>query len=159
MRINYRSIADLSNDVKKWIRKLPRDLDLIVGIPRSGMLVALLLSLFMNLPVTDVEGFLEGKIMKAGRRLEKKWAEINQKRRLKVLVVDDSVLDGFEMNRVKNTIYGAQLQHEVYYGAVYVTPEGANYVDFFYEVVETPRIFEWNIWHHSILEDLSLIHI
>lgn len=36
--MEYRSIAELNDQVVDWIDALPRDLDLIVGIPRSGML-------------------------------------------------------------------------------------------------------------------------
>lgn len=60
--MNYRSIVDLNSDIKKWISELPNDLDLIVGIPRSGLLVANLLALHLNLPLTDVEGLIENRI-------------------------------------------------------------------------------------------------
>ena len=66
--INYRSIATLNRDVFAWVQKLPRDIELIVGVPRSGLLVASLLSLYMNVPLTDAEGFLEGRVIQAGIR-------------------------------------------------------------------------------------------
>ena len=42
----YRNIADLNRVILKRLNILPRDFDLIVGIPRSGMLPANLLALY-----------------------------------------------------------------------------------------------------------------
>ncbi len=83
--MNYRSVADLNLAIKRWMVKLPKDFDLIVGIPRSGLLVANLLALYLNKPLTDVEGLLEGRILSAGPRCGKvpDFTEIK-----KVFVVD-----------------------------------------------------------------------
>ena len=67
--MNYRSVSDLNLDIKQWITELPNDFDLIVGIPRSGLLVANILSLYLNLPLTDVDGLLESRIFESGLRL------------------------------------------------------------------------------------------
>jgi len=148
--MNYRSVADLNSDIKQWIPKLPNDLDLIVGIPRSGLLVANLLGLYLNLPVTDVEGLCEGRIFQAGPRLDS--AEIpDLSTGHKVLVVDDSICSGTEMKQVRSRLENAELPHQIYYAAVYVSPQGHRYVDFWYEIVDLPRVFEWNVMHHAIL--------
>jgi len=36
---------------------------------------------------------------------------------------------------------------------VYVTASGTKYVDYWYEILDPPRIFEWNVLHHSILQN------
>ena len=46
--MNYRSVASLDRLVLEWLCRLPRDLDVIVGVPRSGMLVANLLALHVG---------------------------------------------------------------------------------------------------------------
>jgi hypothetical protein len=74
--MNYRSIATLNRQIVNWLDQLPSDLDLIVGIPRSGLLVANLLALHQNLPLTDIDGFLAGKIFYNGPRgnvAPRKW--------------------------------------------------------------------------------------
>ena len=48
--MNYRSIADLNHTILKQLHMLPRDFDLVVGVPRSGMLPANLIALYLNLP-------------------------------------------------------------------------------------------------------------
>jgi hypothetical protein len=45
--------------------RLPRNLEVIVGAPRSGMLVANLLALHLNLPMTDIEGLLGSRLITA----------------------------------------------------------------------------------------------
>ena len=46
--MNYRNIADLNNTILQRLHIIPRDFDLIVGVPRSGMLPANLLALYLN---------------------------------------------------------------------------------------------------------------
>lgn len=150
--MNYRSISNLNFDIKRWISELPNDLDIIVGIPRSGLLVANILALHLNLPMTDVEGLCENRILQAGIRLNNERIP-DLSTRKKILVVDDSVLSGTQMKKVKSKLKDLESVHQIYYAAVYATPQGCDYVDFWYEIVNLPRVFEWNVMHHSVLEN------
>ena len=67
--MNFRTVGQMSACIARNLDKLPRDIDVIVGVPRSGSLAANLLALHMNLPLTDVQGLLEGKLMDGGSRL------------------------------------------------------------------------------------------
>ena len=58
--MNYRNIDDLNHCILQHLSILPRDFDLIVGVPRSGMFPANLLALYLNLPVTDIDSFRNG---------------------------------------------------------------------------------------------------
>jgi len=55
------------------------------------------------------------------------------------------------MKQVKSRLKSAGLLHQIYYSAVYITPQCFKHVDFWYEIVDLPRVFEWNVMHHSIL--------
>ena len=66
--INFRSIEDMNQAIIKGLYKVPRDIDLIAGIPRSGLLAANILALHMNLPLTDFDGLLEKRLFKSGTR-------------------------------------------------------------------------------------------
>ena len=46
--MNYRNIDDLNHCILQHLSILPRDFDLIVGVPRSGMFPANLLALYLN---------------------------------------------------------------------------------------------------------------
>lgn len=145
--MNYRSISTLNRQIIGWLPDLPRDIDLIVGVPRSGLLVGNILALHLNLPLTDVEGLIAGRAFSPGRRGQ----AVDFKRPLNVLVVDDSVRSGDEMNRVRRRIAEARLPHAVRYAAPYVLAGSESAVDFYVEAVGVPRVFEWNVMHHTVL--------
>ena len=146
--MNYRSIKDLNEDVREFVHTLPGDLDLIVGIPRSGLLVGNLIALYLNLPLTDVVGLCERRVLHGGLRLGSHF-DFDACR--KVLVVDDTVLAGHSMRAVKPAIEAASLPYEIRYAAIYVTSEYRGEVDYWHEVLEPPRLFEWNMSTHGIL--------
>ena len=87
--MHYRSISDMNDAIVRGLHRLPRDIDLVVGVPRSGILAATLVSLSANIPMTDLDSFLTGRIYTSGvtkRRaaLDRKVSEMR-----KVLVIDD----------------------------------------------------------------------
>jgi orotate phosphoribosyltransferase len=145
--MKYRSVADLDQDIVSWLPKLPADLDLIVGIPRSGLLAASLLALHLNLPMTDVVGLAEGRLLQSGSRYSGDVTDLLDEPR-NVLVVDDSVLLGRQLQLVKAQLQAARLEHNTRYAAVYAEPGSEHHVDFYYELLEAPRCFEWNLMHH-----------
>src|ERR1700730_10208870 len=157
--MNYRSVADLDDQIVNWLGKLPSDIELIVGVPRSGMLVANLLALHLNLPMTDVEGLLQGRMIHAGARFQcnDMPALLSTKRR--ILVVDDSVLDGNQLKIVKERIESAGIHHDILYAAPYVAPGKEHHVDFFIEVLSLPRCFEWNLMHHKLFLENTCMDI
>lgn len=157
--MNYRSVAQLDHDLVRWLGKLPRDIDVIVGVPRSGLLVGNLLALHLNRPLTDVEGLLQGRMFASGFRMNGVPADQLLSRRCNVLVVDDSVLTGSQLNKVKKQIGDANLPHRIQYAAAYVTREARERVDFFCDVVPLPRTFEWNLMHQEVILARSCMDI
>lgn len=158
--MNFRSVAQLSDQVLAWSKRLPPDLDVIVGIPRSGLLVATLLATYRNLPLTDVDGLLEGRCFRTGHvkpnSVNGRGAPddahlrvLEQPRR--VLVVDDTISTGESFHRVKKRIEAAGLPHRISYGAVYALPDKTDAVDYYQEILHAPRIFEWNLLHHQFI--------
>ncbi len=159
--MNYRSIAELNDTVVRWTAALPSDIELVVGVPRSGLLVANLLSMYLNLPMTDVDGLVSGRVLRAGARYKGESGSTLLSRPRNVLVVDDSVSYGGQMGRVRREIADADLPHRIDYAAVYITPEARDerLVDHFCEVVARPRVFEWNLMHNQSLLARSCISI
>ena len=149
--MNYRSVASLNNQIVGWLGRLPGDLDLIVGIPRSGLLAANILALHLNLPLTDVDGLLEGRIIQSGARSKSNDPTSMLSKGRNILVLDDSVLRGKQMELTRGRITAANTPHTIYYAAVYVAPGHEHQLDFFCEILPTPRCFEWNVMHHSML--------
>ncbi|MEI6059092.1 MAG: phosphoribosyltransferase family protein [Bacteroidota bacterium] len=144
----YRNISDLNQIILRRLSIIPRDFDLIVGIPRSGMLPANLLALYLNKPYTDIHSFLNGHIYKSGARSQ----FFDLKEFKKILVVDDSIASGSAMLECKESLKHLDSQFSISYCAVYVIPGKEKMVDYYFEVVPLPRYFQWNIFNHSTLE-------
>ncbi|NQX76321.1 phosphoribosyltransferase family protein [Gilvibacter sp.] len=145
--MNYRSIKDLNEIILKRLSIIPRDIDLIVGVPRSGMLPANLLALYLNRPYTDIDSFLKGHVYKAGARGQ----FINIDAIKKVLVVDDSIASGGALREVKERLKDQAEKFKIEYAAIYVAAGKERDADYYFETVPTPRYFQWNIFNHTSL--------
>jgi orotate phosphoribosyltransferase len=146
--MNYRSIRDLTHDLLRW--DLPSDLEVIVGIPRSGLLAATILALHRNVRLTTVEGLLRGELIHGGPRSPEDPGDFLRQPR-KVLVLDDSLLTGTQMAAVRKRLMPLEHRHARLYAAVYVHPGNEHLVDLFYESIPTPCVFAWNVMHHCLL--------
>jgi orotate phosphoribosyltransferase len=151
--MEYRTVAQLDDAVVSWLAELPRDIDIVAGVPRSGLLVANLVALHLNVPMTDVAGIVEGRVIQSGARFNGSDARPFLSKPRHVLVVDDSVCSGSAMARVKAQLAAAALPHRITYAAVYMSPEARldGHVDLYREVVAMPRVFEWNLMHGTVL--------
>jgi orotate phosphoribosyltransferase len=142
--VDYRGLDDLERALQVIAMQLPRDVGLVVGIPRSGLLAASVLALQLNLPMTDVTGFLEGRLLSSGRRPRRSAPG----ERGRAVVIDDSVNTGAQLREVREQVKVAGRADEVLYAAPYVTRRAREEVDLFGELLEVPRLFAWNILHH-----------
>ncbi|WP_373018188.1 phosphoribosyltransferase family protein [Thiomicrorhabdus sp.] len=148
--MNYRSIADASKTVASNLWKLPQDIDLVVGIPRSGMLVAPMVALHLNIKFCDIEAFINNHRLSHGytRNTQKTEIEYPQQAK-KILVIDDSVSSGTSMTKIKERLSSFEEDFELIYAAVYACKGGKEFVDVFLELVPHPRYFEWNLLHRE----------
>lgn len=150
--LRYRSIADMADLIRRSLHRIPTDVDLVVGVPRSGILPAVTIALLLNLRYADLDAFLDGRLpgtgsTKPGTRL---IGDAGTARH--VLVVDDSVSRGDAMRKVRERLARAGVTAKVTLAAIYVVPDGTDEVDIAFELVPLPRIFEWNALHHVYLD-------
>ncbi len=144
----YVSIGQLSTDIRSRLQVLPRDIDLVVGIPRSGMIPAYMIGLFTNRLVVDLESFLadrlpgHGSTRTVGATLESPLAARH------VLLVDDSLRTGDSMRRCIRRVRQSGYSGRISTCAAVVVPEKGGEVDFFFREMPHPRLFEWNAFHH-----------
>lgn len=143
--MNYKSFNDLNDCILKNLYKFPHDADLIVGIPRSGMLPANLLALYLNKPYTSIEQFQNGVIYANGYR------NIDNKNIKKIIIIDDSINTGLQMNKAKEQLKNHQV--EKIFSAVYASSQSINKVNIYCEIVSQPRMFQWNIFNHGFIEN------
>lgn len=145
----YRRLSDLSNLVRENIYKVPHDIDLVVGIPRSGMLPAMMIALYLNKKVTDLDSFVEGRVFESGERSQ----YIQDKEFQKILIIDDSVCSGNAINKAKLKLQSVASKYELIFFAPIVTSYGKDLVDIYFEIIDDDRIFEWNLMHHGMLKN------
>lgn len=146
--MNYRNIADLNNIILQRLSIIPRNFDLIVGVPRSGMLPANLLALYLNRPYTDIHSFMNGHIYKAGARGQ--FFDVKQYKN--ILVVDDSVASGSALTECKENLKHLSGQFNIKFCTIYMAPGKEKMVDYYFETIPMPRYFQWNILNHTTLE-------
>ena len=151
--MNYRSIARLAEDMRTWSAALPRDIDVVVGVPRSGLMVANLIALYRNLPLADLQGLLQGRLLATGPRCSNPLDEQSlNNRSLNILVVDDCVSTGAAMREVMEQVAPLREQHTVLLGAAYYDPRASAALDVAYEPLHMPYVFEWNLMHSWVIE-------
>ncbi|AOG03250.1 phosphoribosyltransferase family protein [Bosea sp. RAC05] len=149
--MNYRSVSDLSLLIARNMDRLPRDIDVVVGIPRSGLMVASLIALATNRPMADVAGFCEGRLLASGHTRRHAGLDVEAGVVRRILLIDDSIDTGTSLTQAQRAIAAARPAVEVVTLVAFATTRSAP-VDISLEVVPHPRAFEWNIMHHPILE-------
>lgn len=150
--LEFRTYDDLSRVILQNMSRLPQDIDLVVGVPRSGLMVASMIALYRNLPLTSLDDFLEGRLFTPGRSKPKDgWITALQDAR-RILVVEDSAASGQSILQAREQIgHCSPYAERCVYLAAYVQESAAQFVDFYLEVLEQPRIFQWNFLQHGFL--------
>ena len=143
---NFKTYNDLNFDIKNNLYKIPNDIDLIVGIPRSGMLPAYMLGFMKNTQVISINEFIEGNIVKVGKRPLKTTGK-------NILVVDDTCCSGRAMREAKALLANLEKDYNIKYMCVYSTKEGAKNVDISLLNLDLPRMFSWNYLNHINIEN------
>lgn len=151
--MNFITINDLNNLINKNLYKIPKDIDLVVGVPRSGLFVANLIALYLNLPLTDFDSFLNKRVYKCGTtKVRSDWIDKIDDN-TKILIVEDSSISGNSLNRVKNEISKRNIKNKIIFLTVFVTNETKLLTDIYFDICNPPRMFEWNYLHHKLLEN------
>ena len=155
--MNFRSLEDLAQTLRRNLHRIPHDIDVVVGVPRSGMIPASMLALHRNVALTDVDGLLEGRALQPGIRRRKDRIRREPETWQNVLVIDDSVGTGGTLAEVRARIAAAGRAWNVRYCGVYGTTDDPPGIDLNLELCPLPRVFEWNLMHHPhVLADACL---
>jgi hypoxanthine phosphoribosyltransferase len=149
--MKFISIADLAYTIRKNFRKVPHDIDFVIGVPRSGVLAGSIIAEHLNVPLIDVDSFVFGAPPTGGRRVR---SRMDFKEKPKVLVVDDTIFNGGSMFNARKKLEPLNDKYEFVFCAVYLEgPCGEvdvwledlrQYTEHFSSFV----LYEWNILHH-----------
>lgn len=147
MKINYKTYNNLAVDIKSNISLLPSDIDLVVGIPRSGMIPAYVVGLALNKKVCSLLEFTHGILGNSGVRKTGSSDVIR-----KILVIDDSVNTGMAMELVKEQLKPFEKKYKFVFCAVYTSgAEATKHVDIALQLLPQPRMFQWNYLYHGFM--------
>lgn len=138
---NFVSYKQLVDDIKDWCKYLPKDICYVIGIPRSGMIVASIIAEQLNTKLGYFDK-TKNKVIIMPSGITREIKELSGR----ILIVDDSINSGNSLSIVKNIC-----KDNVLYGAVYYTKESENMIDYKYKLMEHPRLFEWNLFHSGII--------
>lgn len=148
--MNYASYDDLAGVIRTNLWKIPSDVDLIVGVPRSGMIAALMMAEYLNKHCTDLKAFIDGHALYEGVR----GLNCREGKKGKVLILEDTVNLGCSMDAVRALVERVKDKYEIIYGTVFA--EGAHaksMVDIYLTDNFIPGdedwFYEWNILHHG----------
>lgn len=157
--MHFRTVADLNRVIKQHLHRIGDSFDFVVGIPRSGLLPASIIALHLNLPMVAMSDLLRSDL---GQRLTSRWGRAHRRMsespaQLRGLIVDDSVNSGNAVRRAKammaQSMVASQTAPALTFMAIFGRPPPNFEVDMVFEAVEQPRLFEWNLMHHTMLAD------
>lgn len=154
----FNSYTDLNNLLCNNLHKIPQ-VDLIVGIPRSGMIVATMLSEYLNIQCCS---FFEYTNNITPQKLHPEigsgviMKEINPEKIKTILLVDDTVATGGSMDLAKNILKKYSIKVITF--APYILPGSENKVDIFLLSCED-HYFPWNIFKRKDLMTFACVDI
>lgn len=128
MKLNYINYNTLIYDTLALSRRIPRKYDLVVGIPKSGMIPAHVIGFALGVPVIDINDLNNLNVVKETYR---------------ILLVDDSITSGNTLKKVNSLTK--------FDTAVIYTDRPNMNVTYFQRLIHAPRIFQWNIFKHGHL--------
>lgn len=142
--MQYRSLKNLSDLVKKNIAGVPR-VDVVAGIPKSGMILASMIAALSNQPLANVSELITNswRESKHGGR----WNYPLYHPRT-ILLVDDSVSGGETIFAIKSELHRVLPDARIITLVAYRKPNSPS-VDIALETLEADRVFEWNWFKHK----------
>ncbi|MDH3439212.1 MAG: phosphoribosyltransferase family protein [Gammaproteobacteria bacterium] len=145
-KYKFVSIDQATTWTNEWIKTFPEQYDLIVGVPRSGMLIASIVALRLGKGLTTPDLLLEGQYWhsnRAGARLP-----IDQFK--KILLIDDALDKGRAMAKAKDIVLNANPNCSITCASLIVREKTRHLADLYHITMEPPRTYEWNLMHRKI---------
>ena len=149
--MKYITLNNLNDTIRNKLYLIPHDIDFVIGVPRSGMIVASILSEFINVPLIDINSFVSGCSPSGGDRLRM----LNSSTTKKVLVIDDTTFSGKSMRETKKKLSNME-DYNFIYGVVYLEGDGGkDEIDLYLQDMRHKDegwynicLYEWNLFNH-----------
>ncbi|HEY3420756.1 MAG TPA: phosphoribosyltransferase family protein [Methanomassiliicoccales archaeon] len=132
------SNVEMAGFVDEWVKTFDVQYDLIVGVPRSGLLIGCIIATKLAKPLATPDGSL--------------WMSksIHIRPIRKVLVVDDCITTGKSINEAAERIRAKYPGAEVRTGALFANDKNKEMVDSYYTIINGYQLFQWNMMHYKL---------
>lgn len=146
------TIHQYQNDVKRLVSLVPHDVDCIVGVARSGLCAASMVSMWTHKPLLTLRQSLRD-IMESGNgwRLGVQHVEHGKG---KAFVIDDTVMTGNSLRAIAPIL--KDRFREVVYGTVYLNPMAHTKPDIHAVELPWPHLLEWNLFNSVISPSVAV---
>lgn len=149
--MNYKSYGDLSEDIAASLFRVHgKGYDLVVGIPRSGIIPANMVALGLHIDVVGLPDFIANQPLKTRLRRKGESRPSTAWDAKRVLLVDDSVITGKTVQEARDAIPDS-CPCIIDTLAIYADPDGKQHVDIHFYTLESPRAFQWNLFTPAVL--------
>lgn len=140
--IEWTSTTTLVQDTISLIAKLPPNLSGIAGIPRSGILPASVLAMYLHLPLYELSPQHGLRQIGHGSRGGVWGGDRNGP----LLVVDDTIYGGGAMRRARQQMAG----RNALFAAIYPTAWTVNQVDYYARILPSLQLLEWCHFNNGV---------
>ncbi len=134
---NFVNNAEMAAYVGEWIKKFDTQYDLIVGIPRSGLMVASLIATSMAKPLATPD-----RIMWISKSITPRSIK-------NILVVDDCITTGKSINTGFEKVREQYPEAVIHKGVLFANNDNKWMVDTYCRTLHG-NIFQWNLLHFKI---------
>lgn len=141
--IEFITFQQLTAWTIEWTKTFTQNYDVIVGIPRSGLMVAGIIACMLGKPLTTPDKMLKGEYWLPTKDQTIKVGNVGN-----ILLVDDATGRGETMQtfyeQMKNA-FGDKVN--ITRASLLVEKRAIDKVDLYYKVLTKGAFFEWNLTH------------
>lgn len=149
----FKSLGDMNKDALRLVSKLPPDTGLIIGIARSGLSVATMVSMLTHKPLLAYQQTL-GKIVETGNGWRLGGRSHVPPGGGRVVVIDDTVMTG---NSFLSSLPVIKEKYpDAISAALYVNPTAKFKPDVWVQDLPWPHLLEWNMFNSVLSPNMAL---
>lgn len=149
------SMASYHRAVMQLVPEVSPHIDTIVGVARSGLNAATILSMMTNLPMMQVRQ-TNGDVIASGNgwRLAGRAQHIGAPMR-HAIVVDDTVMTGNSLKAIEPILRNAGFE-TIKTAAVFVNPKAKKKPDVWAQDLAWPHLLEWNLFNSVLSPNMAI---
>jgi uncharacterized HAD superfamily protein len=146
-KCTFVSFEELLAWTLEWIKTFPETYEVIVGVPRSGLLVASIIATKLGKPLSTPELLNEGKFW-LSTHIEETAGKPSAHEFKNILLVDDCCSRKIILEEPKQLLLSRYNNAKITKAALLVRDSIVNDVDMYYKVLTNyPPVGEWNLLH------------